>query len=468
MFPQIARESRAVFSQLLFLFVILTLSGATIGRAQKLNESIVYSFTNAPDGNYPVGGVIRGKDGSLYGTTSYGGTNGAGMLYQINRNGSGYRALRSFDAAGGSSPSGLIQGTNGLLYGTATVNGSNGVGAIFTINTNGTGYAQLHAFAHVDGAYPASGLFQGSNGVLYGVTAQGGISNAGTVFRMNLDGSGFQVLRQFTNSPDGADPAALVQGSDGTLYGSTVTGGAAGAGVIFRMSTNGNNYTILRSFTNSPDGADPEANLIIGKDGFLYGTTVFGGNVYAYGGTLFKLNTNGSGYVILHHFPTIAGDGSNPDSLMQAADGSIYGVAANTGAFSGGMVFKLDTNGGYTVVYGFTNSPPDGRNPVSALVDAGDGALYGTADNGGVYDHGAVFRLTPPLSLSFQVTAASGTNTTILSWPAWASDYAVRASATLTNTSWTAIGVPVAAGGKLFITNKSTAPNAFFRLQTGP
>jgi len=170
----------------------------------------------------------------------------------------------------------------------------------------------------------------------------------------------------------------------------------------------------------------------------------------------------------LHHFPTIAGDGSNPDSLTQTSDGSIYGVAANTGAFSSGMVFKLDTNGGYTVIYGFTNSPPDGRNPVSALIDAGDGALYGTANHGGVYDHGTVFRLTPPLSLSFQMSALSGTNTTILSWPAWASDYAVHTSESLTNSVWTAIGAPVTAGGKLFITNKSTAGNAFFRLQTGP
>jgi uncharacterized repeat protein (TIGR03803 family) len=465
-----ARQGRLFYLHTLFLILTCVFSWTMDGRAQKLNESTLYSFTNTLDGSYPIGGVIQGRDGSLYGTTSYGGsTNGYGMLFQINRNGSGYHIIHACDFTTGRYPGALSQGTNGLLYGAMTSGGSNGYGTIFSINTNGTGYTQLHALSTLEGEYPSATLFQGSNGVLYGVAPQGGTSNAGTVFRLNLNGSGFQVLHSFTNSPDGAVPASVIQGIDGVLYGTTANGGISNAGIVFSLTTNGNNYAILRAFTNSPDGSGPEANLIQGKDGMLYGTTVFGGTAYIYGGTLFRINTNGNGYQVLHNFPTVGGDGINPDGLIQGSDGLLYGVVGNSGAFGNGMVFKTDTNGGgYTVIFGFTNSPPDGRDPVSPLVEAGDGAFYGTADHGGAYDQGTVFRLAPPLMLSAQFSSGGNTNTAVLSWPAWASDYGLRTSPTLSNTLWSAMAPPVAAGGKFFTTNKSTAPNAFFRLQNPP
>ena len=88
------------------------------------------------------------------------------------------------------------------------------------------------------------------------------------------------------------------------------------------MNTNGNNYSLLHTFaTNSPGAWNPSSPLIQGKDGMLYGTTTFGGSAYYYGGTLFKLNTNGAGFITLHDFPTITGDGYNPNSIIQASDG---------------------------------------------------------------------------------------------------------------------------------------------------
>src|SRR5262249_42115127 len=163
-----------------------------------------------------------------------------------------------------------------FLYGTAGQGGTNSVGAIFTINTNSLGYAQLHAFTQSEGNYPDS-LFLASNAVFYGCASGGGISNAGTVFRMNLDGSSFRLLYQFTNSPDGYEPVSVMLANNGALYGMTAGGGASSRGTIFKMDTNGNNYTILHSFTNSPDGWEPLASLIQGRDGMLYGTTITGG-----------------------------------------------------------------------------------------------------------------------------------------------------------------------------------------------
>lgn len=461
----LASRGRVVFT----LFCSLLL-GALAGRAQPLNETILYNFsTNDFNGSSPSGGVILGQDGALYGTANYGGTNGYGLVFRINRNG-GYSVLHVFSAfSNGAYPNNLLQGTNGILYGPLGQGGTNGFGAIFELNTNGTGYAQVHAMAQSEGIYPGS-LFLASNSVFYGCASEGGISNAGTVFRMNLDGSGFQVLHQFTKSPDGAGPVGVILANDGALYGMTSSGGApTNAGIVFKMNTNGNNYTILHSFTNSPDGAQPAASLIQGKDGMLYGTTSFGGSVYIYGGVLFKIATNGGGYTVLHSFPSIADDGDNPAALIQDPDGFIYGNGFNGGHSGIGAIFKTDTNAAnFSIVYSFGNSP-DGQNPGAPLVDPGDGAFYGTANNGGASSQGTIFRLAPQLLLSSQISTAGGTNKTTLSWPLWATDYGVRTSPSLaSNATWTALAAPVTNGSKLYATNTSIAPSAFFRLQSPP
>ena len=192
---KLARKGRIIYLLLLSLFL------HTTARAQKLNETILFSFPTNSGYDYGINAIIKGQDGSLYGTAYTGGTNFVGSLFQINRDGSGYHVLHSFDLISGQNPGNVLQGTNGILYGTTAQGGSNFSGAVFKINTNGTGYAQLHAFSSSsDGSYPGI-LFQASNGVLHGVTSFGGVSNAGTVFRLNLDGSGFQTLHQFTNFP---------------------------------------------------------------------------------------------------------------------------------------------------------------------------------------------------------------------------------------------------------------------------
>lgn len=452
------------------LILISVFSLIVAGDAQTLNETILYSFTtNATDGSHPSGGIIKGQDGSLYGTANNGGTNGYGVAFQINRDGGGYHVIHYFNFSSGAYPGSLVQATNGFLCGTVSQGGSNGYGAVFTLNTNGTGYAQLHAFSQSEGIYPNYNLFQAGNNVFYGTASGGGISNAGTIFRLNLNGSGFQVLHQFTNSPDGAVPVTVILGADGALYGTTSSGGPTNAGTVFRMNTNGNNYSILHAFTNSPDGWEPTANLIQGKDGMLYATTVFGGSAYKYGGTLFKIGTNGGSYQVMHSFPSITDDGINPGSVIQGSDGLLYVSVSNGGHFSDGSILKSDTNAtSVSVIFSFTNAP-DGNQPAAPLVEAGDGAFYGTANNGGTENQGAIFRLAPPLTLSLQLSSTAGTNTAVLSWPAWASDYGVRTSSSLaSNATWTAISAPVAIGELLFTTNRSNATNAFFRLQSPP
>ena len=174
---------------------------------------------------------------------------------------------------------GLIQGTNGRLYGTALDGGTGGYGAIFAINVDGTGFTALHGFTvGSDGGNPHAGLIQGTDGRLYGTALIGGADECGTIFAINADGTGFTRLYAFTGESDGADPyAGLIQGRDGRLYGTAEYHGAIDFGTVFAINTDGSGFTTLHAFTGGSGGADPYAGLIQGSDGRLYGTANEGG-----------------------------------------------------------------------------------------------------------------------------------------------------------------------------------------------
>ena len=308
------------------------------------------SLTN---GYYPYAGVIEGADGKLYGTASAGGTHGGGTIFRLGKDGSGFVTLRNFDPAGsdGVAPvSGLRQGSDGVLYGTTSGGGSGNMGTVFRINTSGTVFSVVHTFTGltngVDGSYPAAGVIQGADGMLYGTTQTGGTNDAGTVFKMNLDGTGYSVIHQFAGAPtDGNVPSGdLVQGRDGVLYGTTRYGGANDLGMVFRVDTNGNNYSVLKSFSGTADGKQPLAGLGFGTNGMLYGTTRYGGSFD--GGAAFRLGTNGLGFLVLHSFQPTNGDGAQPlGSLTLASDGSWYGTCYYGGDYMtnsvSGILFRL-------------------------------------------------------------------------------------------------------------------------------
>jgi uncharacterized repeat protein (TIGR03803 family) len=184
----------------------------------------------------------------------------------------------------------MIQGTDGALYGTTQSGGSGSGGIAFKLNLDGSGYQVLRRFGSTDGTSPQAGLLQGQDGALYGTALTGGRNNGGTVFRLNPNGTGFVVLRNFTGvGGDGKSPrATLVQSRSGILYGTTISGGAAGVGTIFQMNPDGSGYTVLKSFLqDSYDGIDPHAGLLLANDGTLYGTTSAGGRDQ--NGTIFSV-----------------------------------------------------------------------------------------------------------------------------------------------------------------------------------
>jgi len=400
--------------------------------------AVLHSFPgagNVPpnDGTYPSSALLVGSDQALYGTTEDGGGYGqfgSGTIFTLNQDGTGYNLVHRFGgvAGDGFNPyGGVVEGVDGALYGTTTQNGIFGNGTIFSVHKDGTGFTVLYNFGSnaTDGYLPLDALIHAGNGALYGTTSQGGDYSFGTVFTIQTNGLGYQVLYGFggTNG-DGTYPqGSLVIGPDGALYGTTASGGDFNQGTIFKINLDGTAYTLIYSFGRFPnDGREPEAGLIVGTDGALYGTTWSGGTHYSgsnQGGTVFKLLPSGLGYTVLYNFGSSAEDGLAPQaSLIVGCDGALYGTTSSGGSGAGGLgtVFAINQDGtGYSILHSLDNN--DGDSLLFGLVSGANGTLYGTAWNGGANGSGTVFQLPPSLGGFFNpptlVGGCCGTNVTI-------------------------------------------------------
>ena len=339
------------------------------------------------DGSTPVASLIQASDGYLYGTTEYGGNYGEGAVFQISTNGA-FTPLYSFTNGndGGYPAASLIQASDGELYGTAATGGQAGDGTVFKITTNGA-FTPLHLFIGT-AQDDALGALLISGGNFYGTTQSGGSRGQGSIFQVTTNGT-LTTLSSFSYGNGDEPECGLIQASDGNLYGTTYRGGTNGYGTVFRISTNGA-LTSLYSFSYT-NGAYPKAALVQASDGFLYGTTYEGGtNGY---GTVFRISTNGA-FTSLHSFSVSISDGYYPEAaLIQASDGYLYGTTEDGGAnHYRGTVFQISTNGTFTLLHSFGYS--DGGSPEAALLQASDDHLYGTTVNGGTYGSGTVFQIT--------------------------------------------------------------------------
>ncbi len=356
-------------------------------------ESVVYSFTGGLDGGNPTGPVLLAADGNLYGTTSIGGLSGRGTLYKITNlwGMPSENVIHSFGGFDGSAPGGpLIQTSDGFLYGTTPFGGSNDMGLVFRVSTLPDHPEEdvVHLFAGgIDGAEPSI-LIQIPNGDLCGVALMDGAGRGGTIFRVSGSPGRWveSVVFDFP-STDGQEPNGLIAASDGNLYGTTLSGGVGGFGTVFRISDPSGTpaETIVYNFTGASDGDAPRAALIEASDGNLYGTTSAGG---ANGlGTVFKIsNLSGAPLESVIYNFVGASDGANPStSLIQAADGDLYGTTAAGGRYGFGTVFRITHLSGVpteSVIYDFQGGA-DGALPQASLIQALDGALYGTTSQGG-------------------------------------------------------------------------------------
>jgi uncharacterized repeat protein (TIGR03803 family) len=346
-------------------------------------------FTNlhtfvGPDGDNPHAGLVLSGN-TLYGTTS-GVQNGVGSVFSIHTDGTGFTNLLYF----GTPPmgyvpyfddyaqAGMIFSSN-MLYGTASGGGQSGAGAVFCVNTDGSGFTNIYSFSltrpnpsgyytNLDGADPEADLFLSGN-VLYGTTWGGGTNGSGTVFRVNLDGTGFVSLHNFaaftSSAPgasanaDGAEPMSGVILYSNVLYGATYEGGANGRGVIYKINPDGTGFTNLFIFNNVIDSTN-------------YG-------------------------------------GANSYATLAASGGKLYGTTQQGGAHGGGTFFSIDANGVFTDVFDFSVTLPLVGSPWSGVIASGS-IFYGASYGGGTNGTGTIYSLSfasPPVTLNAQISAGS-------------------------------------------------------------
>jgi uncharacterized repeat protein (TIGR03803 family) len=301
---------------------------------------------NGSDGDEPGAGLVLAGS-TLYGTAADGGSPLGGVVFKVNTDGTGYAVLKNFSGSDGMSPVGGLVLSGSTLYGTTEYGGSSDYGVVFRLNTDGSGYAVLKSFTGSDGEHPVAGLVL-SGSTLYGTTAYGGSSYSptddgyGVVFKVNTDGSGYAVLKSFSGS-DGRTPFAGLVLAGRTLYGTTEYGGSPynppnnyGNGVVFKVNTDGTDYTVLKSFSGS-DGANPVTADLRLSGATLYGTTAYGGSSGS--GVIFKVNTDGTDYTVLKSFG--GSDGMTPFAGLVFAGGTLYGTTFYGGSLGKGVVFCL-------------------------------------------------------------------------------------------------------------------------------
>jgi uncharacterized repeat protein (TIGR03803 family) len=444
------------------------------GRVTAQTFRTLHGFAGGTNGCYAVAGLVLSSN-ALYGTARFGGIfdRGAeGMLFKVNTDGMGFTILHSFAPFSGTDPYTNSEGANPIaglilsgrtLYGTAYGGGSSGAGTVFAVNTDGTDFTTLHSFAatssgfppkNSEGAHPSARLTL-SNNTLFGTAPQGGTSGFGTVFKVKTDSTDFANLYSFSGGSDGATPVAELNLSGDTLYGTTSYGGVSGVGTVFKVNTDGTGFASLHSFTagsgdypvyNNSDGAYPQSGLILSGN-TLYGTALTGGGSAA--GTVFAVNTDSTAFRTLHIF-----NGSDAFDLwagLTLSGNTLYGTARFGGSsrFGFGTLFALNTDGtGFTNLYNFTDitatNNSDGASPVAGLILSG-GTLYGTAAGGGSYGWGTVFSLSLRSVSATQLSIIpSGTNV-ILKWPTNATGFTLQSTTNLVSSvGWTTVSpVPV-------------------------
>jgi uncharacterized repeat protein (TIGR03803 family) len=292
----------------------------------------------------------------------------------------------------GKYPWGDLIVSGSTLYGMTQNGGSNDKGTIFSVQADGSGFTLLHEFAgsSFDGQYPLGSLIM-SDTTLYGMTQNGGNNDRGMIFKIQTDGSGFTLLHAFAgDASEGVGPngSLIIQGS--TLFGMTNAGGMGGVGgswggTIFKIQIDGSDFTMLYSF----DSYQHPYGALTLEGSTLYGMTQQGGsNDY---GTIFKIQTDGSDYTLLHQFTL--NDGTNPRGSLILSGTTLYGMTAQGGNSTYGTIFKIDTDGtGFSLLHEFTGGADDGARPYGSLILSGS-ILYGMTYFGNDGNLGTIFMI---------------------------------------------------------------------------
>jgi len=410
-----ARAARRLARATLLLAIIVALPRLACAQAV---ETTLASFDGI-NGHYPTQGLLLASDGNFYGTTpSYGAD--SGTVFRITPTGTLTTIYRFTGLDDEGNPlAALIQGSDGNLYGTTAGGLASQYGTVFKLTLDGT-LTTLFVFTYdpttatwPDGNAPEAALVEGSDHNLYGTTAGGGRQNGGssalgTIFKMSPAGDLLGSFPVYGGLDIAFPNAPLVLGTNGAFYSTSYnSGGGLASGGVYQFSAAGV-VTVLHGFNDTPDGNVPNGGLVLGSDGNFYGTTEYGGTSHL--GTAYRISPEGT-YEELVSFNN--SNGQQPfGQMIQATDGNFYGTTFCGGSLSNGTVFQLTLAGVLTTVYNFTYSGADGAQPKGTLVQGADRRLYGTTQAGGLYGLGTVFaldlNLANPLTLLSAASVKGG------------------------------------------------------------
>lgn len=368
-----------------------------LGTVFKINAAGTYSVTahlSPPTGWMPSGAPVADGAGGWLFPLAAGGSGGGGVLARWSPGG-GLSIAEAFGGTIGSAPDGALLLKSGAYYGVTSQGAASGRGAAYRYQP-GIGLSLVNAFTSTGGALPQGALIDGSDGALYGVGREGGTSARGTVYKVTTAGVRTRIVSftGLTGATPGSSPRGpLVLAANQNNYGVTARGGSTDNGVLFKISPLGT-YTALVQFAGTGPRL-PAGGLMMGTDGFIYGTCSSGGTADA--GVLFRLNPEDDTWSVAASFDGTTA-ASPAGALHAAADGSILGFATGPG---NGAVFRYTAAGGIQVV-----APFDGANNGRATADngaglaftgslatTGEGIIYGCAPGGGPAGGGVFFRI---------------------------------------------------------------------------
>lgn len=346
------------------------------------------------EGTFPTGSLIEPVTGKLYGMTSDGGAGSVGVIFEYDISTGIY--TKKFDFWGlvnGAAPLGsLFKASNGKLYGMTSSGGINNAGVLFEYDFAASSFNKLYDLSNSDGTFPHGDLMQASNGKLYGLATNGGAFNYGTLFEYNLATNQFLKLNDFfqfgTNNTGGMPIGSLIQSANGKLYGLASSGGVNNNGVLFEYDYIQYSYNIKVSF-GGVYGGSPFGSLVADSSGTMYGYTA---SLY---GTIFSYQPGNTSINILKTFSINSGKQPHGSPLL-CSNGKIYGMTNQGGQSNKGVLFEftLSNPNLYSEKVEFL-SATQGKSPMGSLMKASNGLLYGLTSSGGAYNMGTLFEYNP-------------------------------------------------------------------------
>src|SRR6478736_3857368 len=343
-----------------------------------------FDFDGAANGAYPSAQLALSSNGKLYGMTASGGTSSKGVLFEYDPTTNTYTKKIDFDGnAKGDSPYGsLALNSNGKFYGMTYYGGTSGAGVLFEYDPSTDGFVKKIDFTFANGANPVGCLILNSNAKYYGMTGAGGTSSSGVLFEYDPATNVYTKKVDFNGAAKGAYPnGSLVLGSNGKFYGMTVNGGTSNGGVLFEYDPATNTYTKKFDFNGSVSGDQPGGSLTEGGNGKFYATTITGGAYY--NGVLFEYDPATNVYTKKLDLYDYSKGITPSGSLMFADNGNFYGTCQEGGTsfYNSGVLFEYNRlTAAYTKKVDFTNVT--GYNPNGSLTSGGNGKLYGLTSDG--------------------------------------------------------------------------------------